>query len=43
MSGYTTDIVGKHGVLSPGTHYLQKPFEMAKLHERIAAVLAKPA
>ena len=26
MSGYTADAIGNHGVLEPGTHFLQKPF-----------------
>ena len=39
------DTVKEKGIalMSGATEILQKPFEMAKLHERIAAVLAKPA
>jgi len=39
------DTVKEKGIalMSGATEVLQKPFEMAKLHERIAAVLAKPA
>ncbi len=38
------DTVKEKGIalMSGATEVLQKPFEMAKLHERIAAVLAKP-
>ena len=39
------DTVKEKGIalMSGATEVLQKPFEMAKLHDRIAAVLAKPA
>ena len=39
------DTIKEKGIalMSGATEVLQKPFEMAKLHERIAAVLAKPA
>jgi len=39
------DTVKEKGIalMSGATEILQKPFEMAKLHERIAEVLAKPA
>lgn len=39
------DTVKEKGIalMSGATEVLQKPFEMAKLHERISAVLAKPA
>ncbi len=39
------DTVKEKGIalMSGATEVLQKPFEMAKLHERIAAVMAKPA
>lgn len=38
------DTVKEKGIalMSGATEVLQKPFEMAKLHERIIAVLAKP-
>jgi signal transduction histidine kinase/ActR/RegA family two-component response regulator len=31
MSGYTDDILGDHGVIGPGTHFLQKPFTSQRL------------
>jgi DNA-binding response OmpR family regulator len=39
------DTVKEKGIalMSGASEVLQKPFEMAKLHDRIAAVLAKPA
>jgi len=39
------DTVKEKGIalMSGAAEVLQKPFEMAKLHERIVAVLAKPA
>jgi DNA-binding response OmpR family regulator len=39
------DTVKEKGIalMSGASEVLQKPFEMAKLHERIAAILAKPA
>ena len=45
MSGYTDDAIGHHGLLDPGTHFLQKPFTadalLWKLHEALAASLEK--
>ena len=44
MSGYTDDAIGHHGLLDPGTLFLQKPFTadalLWKLHEALAAVPA---
>ncbi|MDE2142551.1 MAG: response regulator [Elusimicrobia bacterium] len=39
------DTIKEKGIalMSGAAEVLQKPFEMAKLHDRIAAVLAKPA
>lgn len=40
-TGYTTSIHAPHGVLTPGVHFLQKPFSMkglaAKVREAIEA------
>ena len=39
MSGYTDNIIAPHGVLDPGTHYLQKPFTLAALASMVREVL----
>ena len=31
MSGYTADVIGHHGVLETGVHFIQKPFSMVTL------------
>lgn len=39
MSGYTDDIISKHGVLEPGVHFLNKPFSPAVLATKIREIL----
>jgi hypothetical protein len=39
MSGYTDDALGQHGVLDPGTAFLQKPFEPDALARKVREVL----
>lgn len=39
MSGYTDDTIVHHGILKPGTHFLQKPFTPQRLLERVREVL----
>lgn len=39
-SGYTDQIIARHGVLAPGQHFLAKPYTIQALEERIAALLA---
>ncbi|MGZ3545625.1 MAG: PAS domain S-box protein [Gemmatimonadaceae bacterium] len=39
MSGYTDDAVIRHGVLRPGTAYIQKPFSAESLASKIREVL----
>lgn len=39
MSGYTDNAVAHHGVLDPGTHFLQKPFVAETLRKKIREVL----
>lgn len=40
MSGYPADIIAPHGVLEPGLHFVQKPFRLTTLAERVRAALA---
>jgi CheY-like chemotaxis protein len=42
MSGYTDDAIVRHGVLRPGTAYLQKPFSPDTLARKIREVLDSP-
>jgi DNA-binding NarL/FixJ family response regulator len=39
MSGYTDDAIVRHGVLSQGTAYLQKPFSPDTLARKVREVL----
>lgn len=39
MSGYTADVIGHHGVLDAGVHFLQKPFSLQSLSEKVREVL----
>ena len=39
MSGYSTEAVATHGVLSPGASFLQKPFSVEELVGRLRDVL----
>jgi nitrogen-specific signal transduction histidine kinase/CheY-like chemotaxis protein len=39
MSGYTDDAIVRHGVLGPGTAYLQKPFSPDTLGRKVREVL----
>lgn len=40
MSGYSDDVIGRHGVLEPGLAFVQKPFTGDALARRIREVLA---
>ncbi|MBN2706457.1 MAG: response regulator [Deltaproteobacteria bacterium] len=39
MSGYTGDIITRRGVLTEGTHFIQKPFSLNALADRVRYVL----
>jgi signal transduction histidine kinase/CheY-like chemotaxis protein len=39
MSGYTDDVIAQHGVLDEGVHFLQKPFSVKTLAEKVREVL----
>ncbi len=39
MSGYTSNVIVKHGILKPGVHFIQKPFTVDELSRRIDEVL----
>jgi YesN/AraC family two-component response regulator len=39
MSGYADDAIVHHGVLDPGTHFLQKPFSLKTLSRKMREAL----
>ncbi|HWR96806.1 MAG TPA: response regulator [Candidatus Methanoperedens sp.] len=39
MSGYTADIIAHRGVIDEGVEFIQKPFSVASLAEKVRAVL----
>ena len=39
MSGYTADVIGRHGVLDEGIQFIQKPFSTRDLAIKLRAVL----
>jgi len=42
VSGYTDEAIGQHGMLRPGTGFLQKPFSIESLGEAVKRVLHDP-
>ena len=41
MSGYTDNAIAHHGILDPGTNYIQKPFTVEGLTAKVREVLDK--
>ena len=39
-SGYTADAIAHHGVLEPGVEFLEKPFSLSAVAEKVRAALA---
>jgi len=39
MSGYTADVIAHHGVLDKGVYFIQKPFSMKSLAEKVREAL----
>ncbi|TWI66909.1 PAS domain S-box-containing protein [Desulfobotulus alkaliphilus] len=42
-SGYTADVIDRHGVLNPGVHFIQKPFTRKILGNKVREVLDETA
>jgi two-component system, cell cycle sensor histidine kinase and response regulator CckA len=40
MSGYTRDVITRHGVLKEGIQFIQKPFSKQKLIEKITEIIS---
>jgi two-component system cell cycle sensor histidine kinase/response regulator CckA len=41
MSGYTADVIAHHGVVEEGVHFIQKPFTVETLGEKVRNVLER--
>ena len=41
MSGYSADVIGRHGVLDQDMHFIQKPFSLPVLAAKVREVLDK--
>ncbi len=41
MSGYTANIIARHGILEEGVNFLQKPFTMKALSDKIRETMGK--
>jgi hypothetical protein len=42
MSGYTADVIMHRGILQENVNFLQKPFTVEKLVNKVREVLDKP-
>lgn len=43
MSGYTADIIAKHGMLDEAIHFIQKPFSIPEMATKIRGLLDEPS
>ena len=43
MSGYTDDVIAPHGVLEPGTYFVEKPFSQETLARKVRQALDRGA
>jgi PAS domain S-box-containing protein len=43
MSGYTSNVIAHHGVLDDGVAFIQKPFSMVDLAEKVREILDMPS
>jgi CheY-like chemotaxis protein len=41
MSGYTADVISHLGILDPGVCFIEKPFSVASLADKVQEILAK--
>jgi FixJ family two-component response regulator len=41
MSGYPADVIAHHGVLDPDVFFIEKPFSLTDLAEKVREVLDK--
>jgi|WetSurMetagenome_2_1015567.scaffolds.fasta_scaffold00135_15 two-component system, cell cycle sensor histidine kinase and response regulator CckA len=39
MSGYTDNVIGRHGIIDEGVNFLQKPFSIAALSQKVRSSL----
>ncbi|MBK7397994.1 MAG: response regulator [Myxococcales bacterium] len=40
MSGYSNEVLGPQGVLTPDTHFIGKPFTASELEDKVREILA---
>jgi FixJ family two-component response regulator len=40
MSGYPTNVIVRHGILEEGVHFIQKPFTLEDLADKVRSALS---